>query len=334
MDESSGVPFSGSGSSETVPTTDPCVEALPNYFVFLSVLFKLIVTSIILLLAGWVFATIKITKSLHKPHNIFVANLMTTDIILVLLFASLQCAIILEYVLGIDYISCNVLDFLLFPSLEMYFTFLMISVDKMIAIKFPFNHRKIVTSRVVAGTIAISWMLSAALFVPRLHVIGADNKVQKYGTCRSSDNGFLLNLITQIIPTTMSSLLTLSIDIYLTIKGCQVNRQILRETRLSGATNLQVLKKKKAAIRKNLKPMITLLVVALGGTLIGLLYPLSSVAVKLLEPSVYYQCIISDIIRANAFYIIILLQPFAYGLYFKQIRDPMMKLMKSIVNLK
>ena len=336
MDESSRVPFSGSGSSEveTVPTTDPCLEALSNYFVLLSVLFKLIVTSIILLLAGWVFATIKMTKTLHKPHNIFVANLMTTDIILVLLFASLQCALILEYVLGIDYISCNVLDFLLFPSLEIYFTFLMISVDKMIAIKFPFKHRKIVTSRVVAGTIAVSWMLSAALFVPRLNVIDVDNKVQKYGTCRSTDSGFLLNLITQIIPITMSSLLTLSIDIYLAIKGCQVNRQILRETRLSGVTNLPGLKKKKAAIRKNLKPMITLLVVALGGTLIGLLYPLSSVAVKLIEPSISNKCIITDIISPNIFYIIVLLQPFAYGLYFKQIRDPMMKLMKSIINLK
>ena len=113
-----------------------------------------------------------------------------------------------------------------------------------------------------------------------------------------------------------------------------MNKQIQRETRLSGATNqLQGLKKKQANIRKNLKPMITLLVVALGGTVIGLLYPLLSVAMKLLEPSTFYHCIMSDIINPNIFYIIILLQPLAYGLYFKQIRDPMMKLMKSIVKL-
>ena len=202
MDGSSGLPFSGSGSSkeETLPTSDPCLEALPNYFVYLTVGFKLIATSIILLMAGWVFATIRKTRSLHRPHNIFVANLMITDIIMVLLITSLQCAIMLEYVVGVDYISCNVLDFLLFPSLEAYFTFLMISSDKMIAIVFPFKHRKIMTKHVVTGAIIVSWVLSMAFFFPKLYTIGIYTKKQKYGNCRSTEKGFLINLFTQIIP--------------------------------------------------------------------------------------------------------------------------------------
>ena len=336
MDESSGLFFSGSGFSkeETILTSDPCLKALPNYFVYLSVGFKFIAALITFLLAGWVFATIKKTRNLHKPHNIFVANLMITDIIMVLLIASLQCAIMLEYVIGLDFISCNVLAFLLFPSLEAYFTFLMISGDKMITIVFPFKHRKIMTKCVITGVIILSWMLSVAFFFPRLNSTDIYTKSQKYGNCRSTNSGFLLNLFTQIIPTMVSSMLTLGIDIYLSVKGCQVNKQIQREARLSGATSqLQGLKKKQAAIKKNLKPMMTLLVVALGGTVIGLLYPLLSVAAKLLEPSAFNQCVISEIINPNIFYIIILLHPCAYGLYFKQIRDPMMKLMKSIVKL-
>ena len=101
---------------------------------------------------------------------------------------------ILEYVIGVDYISCNALAFLSFPSLEAYFTFLMISSDKMIAIVFPFKHRKIMTKRVVAGAIILSWLLSMAFFFPKLYSTDIYTKAQKYGTCRSTKSGFLYKL--------------------------------------------------------------------------------------------------------------------------------------------
>jgi len=67
--------------------------------------------------------TIKTTRRLHKPHNIFVADLMIT-ILIISLLATLQSSImVIGHITGVGA-----------PDVELYCTFLMISVDKMIAI--------------------------------------------------------------------------------------------------------------------------------------------------------------------------------------------------------
>ena len=67
--------------SEINQEMDDQGSVLPGYFPYLSLMFKITVTTVILLLSGWVVYTIKMTKSLHKPHNIFVANLLVSDMI-------------------------------------------------------------------------------------------------------------------------------------------------------------------------------------------------------------------------------------------------------------
>ena len=71
-------PGQGSDSQEDL--------VLPGRVVYQSLVFKMITTIIIGLMPGWVIATIKMTRSLHKPHNIFVANLMVAIIMTILLY--------------------------------------------------------------------------------------------------------------------------------------------------------------------------------------------------------------------------------------------------------
>ena len=74
-----------SGSNQETTTTDDHTVHLPAYLSYLSLGFKAISTMIIVVMAGWIIVTIKTTRSLHKIHNIFVAHLMATDIIYVLM---------------------------------------------------------------------------------------------------------------------------------------------------------------------------------------------------------------------------------------------------------
>ena len=121
-------------------------------------------TMMILPMAGWVFFTIKTTRNLHKPHNIFVANLMVVDIVL----AIVQTSVTVEWVTGLDLLSCNVVHFLLFPIVVIHFTYLMISVDKVISIAFPYKHRNIMTPRGVASMTTTAWVLGLLLSVKGL----------------------------------------------------------------------------------------------------------------------------------------------------------------------
>ena len=105
----------------------------------------------------------KVTQLLSiKSHNIFVANLMITDIILALVSCVVSSIMTVGHVIGRfgtgDFITCNVYKFLFHPVLVIHFTFLMISVDKTITIILPFKYRKIMTVHAVACIIAASWL--------------------------------------------------------------------------------------------------------------------------------------------------------------------------------
>ena len=65
----------GSWSNQETTTTDDYNVYLPAYLVYLSLGFRVISAVITVLMSGWVIVIIKITKCLHKVHNIFVDHM-------------------------------------------------------------------------------------------------------------------------------------------------------------------------------------------------------------------------------------------------------------------
>ena len=86
------------------------------------------------------------------------------------------------------------------------------------------------------------------------------------------------------------------------------------------------MKKKEAKIKKNLKPMVTLLVVVMGNSFFGLLFGILYIPAVLLDSPTVYESVVQYLITPNIGYVTFLIHPFAYGLYFKQIRESMMRL--------
>ena len=109
MEEEQGR-MSGDGSEsnqETNTTADHGVH-LPAYLAYLSLVFKIILTVIIVLMAGWVIVTIRITKHLHKVHKIFVAYVMAMDIMLVVIFTLLSGIMLIGYSTGVVHIGLSI----------------------------------------------------------------------------------------------------------------------------------------------------------------------------------------------------------------------------------
>ena len=235
-----------------------------------------------------------------------------------------------------DFISCNLFRFLLFPNIITDFTFVMISVDKVIAITFPLRYRKIMKPRVVSSIIITKWVLAIVLFIHNLFNSKGFIKIAKFGTCHSKNSGTLLGtLITYIIPVFLACSLTAVLNIYLTIKAYNIHKQIQEENKLSGGhsrdnNQLKVLQKKQSTIKKHRKPLITLLVVVLGSSFIGMLFPLLFIPTAYVESPEFYEAVVLYVIIPNVGYLSLLFHPLVYGLYFKQIREPMMRLLKII----
>ncbi|XP_065886708.1 rhodopsin, GQ-coupled-like [Dysidea avara] len=328
MEGSSEVSGSGLGITPGTTTPDQQGPHLPGYFPYLSLVFRWIATLIILMMAGWVVFTIKTTRKLHKPHNIFVANLMITDIISAVLTTVLTSIMMVGYVTGVgDFINCRVFVFLLFPIFVIDCTYLMISVNQVIAIAFPYKHKKIMKPRTIFGSIPAAWLLSI-LLSSRAYFSAGYIKMAQYGTCISEGSTFIFTLLGYVLPVFTVSLIVIILNIYLSYKAYQVQREIQEESRLSGTTSNEV-KEKQATIKAHLKPMKTLLVVVLGSAALGLIFPLLYIPARILKSPVLFES--THIVITNVAYLLLLLHPFVYGLYYKQVREPMMRVLKRVV---
>jgi len=176
--------------------------------------------------------------------------------------------------------------------------------------------------RVVFGIISAMWVLAIVLYVHHLLNSNGFSKVAKIGTCLSTNSNLSLTVISVALPTFSASLLTVILNIYLTIKAYQVHRQIEKESKLLGNHSrdndqLKTLRMKQAKIKKHLKPMITLLVVVLGTSSFGLLFPLLYVPTVFLESPTVYEKVLRHVLAPNISYVAFLLHPLVYGLYFK-----------------
>ena len=333
LDEMSGDYF---GSNRGTNTTDDPGVHLPVQLAYLIFGFRVISTVIIVLMAGWIFVTIMTTRSLHKIHNYFVANLMAVDMIYAPIRLLVAGMMMIDYLTGMeDSIGCNVYHFLHFPIIVIVSTYMMISIDKVIAVTLPLRHREIMKPRVVFGIITTIWVLAVVVFTNYLFNPDGFNKLAQFNACFSNNASTSLTIsVTHILSGFLACLFTAILNIYLTIKAYQVYKKIQEESELSGGHSneqLKALKKKQATIKKHRKPMITLLVVVLGSSSIGLIFPIILVTAVILESPKLYEDLVHYVITPNIDLISLLLHPFVYGLYFTQIREPMMRLLKRII---
>jgi len=179
-DQSTGImSISGSGLDQGTDTTDYQDPSLPGYFAYLSLVFKLVATTVTTLLASLVISTIKTTRSLHKPHFIFIANLMVADMMLVLIACLISITMTASFAVGEgDLIDCNLFRVPFVLELMLSFSYVIISGDMVIAIAFPFKYKQIFTKpHVIAGIITAAWILALIPFAPMMLVNNVDGYI-------------------------------------------------------------------------------------------------------------------------------------------------------------
>ena len=126
---------SGTNHVTTITASYDHSVHLPAFSAYLSLGFKVISTTIVVLMAGWIIITIKTIRSLHKTHNIYVVYLMAMDLMYAINITLVTGAMMIGYFTGVgDFIDCNVLIFMYNPTGIMFLTFLLLLIDKVIAI--------------------------------------------------------------------------------------------------------------------------------------------------------------------------------------------------------
>ena len=80
-----------------------------------------------------------------------------------------------------------------------------------------------------------------------------------------------------------------------------------------------------------MKPVVTMLVIASVNSAIFVPFLSLRILGNFLIELTLYQSIMNYIIGPNVGYAIVLPHPFVYGLYFKEIRDPLIKMLKRFL---
>ena len=139
------------------------------------------------------------------------------------------------------------------------YTFVMLSVEKFIAIKFALRYKAIVTHRRVYKIIAAGWitipLLKLTGLIYELIVSTEYDKFSRFGFCFIKQGSYLV-LFSTHFPIFLAFSITIILDAYLSIKAYQVYKRIQKEN----GEEKQMSKSKLNKILKQLKPMITLLV--------------------------------------------------------------------------
>ena len=316
-----------SGSTDTFKDDG---VGIPEYVDYVILLYRLASIVFVVGMGSLIISTILQYRSLHNVHNILIINLMVADIINVVLYAFQNVGMTVLYIIGVqDPFSCDIWKFFLFPVMVMMYTFIMLSVEKFIAIKYALRYKAIVTHRRVYRAIAIGWITAVLLRLMNLIydlIVGVEyDKLSRFGWCLQKEASFIGLLFSGVtIVIFMAFFITVPIDAYLSIKAYQVYKRIQKEDR----ENKEASKDKLSKILKQLKPMITLLFTILGSTAIAviaaIIYNYASITPE--RPSLLTYVILPNLPCLDA-----TLHVVVYGLYFRKIRQPLCRRLKRMV---
>jgi len=257
---------------------------------------------------------------------------MVADIILVLWNTIPASVAIIGYAAGANVMYCGLFNFAYHPVSVYHITFVMISIDKVVAISCPFNYKQIITSRVIKALVIISWLLAITTSLHTLFIANG-SQFPGYGMCIFTGINFLPIILPYALAIFTEFLVTTTLNIYLTMKTYKFNKQILKQTStLTVATNqVEALQQKLQRIRKHMKPIRTLLVIFIANSFLSLIF-ISLYIQQRSQDDAVFRKIVDDMILPNLVFFNPFLHPLIYGLYFKQIRQPMIQKIKQCYN--
>ena len=124
---------------------------------------------------------------------------MVADIVVTVVYAFHNIGMTVSYIIGIqDPFRCEVVHFSAFPIIVIMYTFIMLSVEKFVAIKYALRYKAIVTHRRVYRAIAAGWITALLYkFTGLIYDLTAGTKYDKlsrFGLCLYKQASFLIIL--------------------------------------------------------------------------------------------------------------------------------------------
>ena len=195
--------FSGSGSADN-EVHDQAASEVPEYLSYIMLFVLAMSIPVVIVPALWAIAIIVKNKKLQTNNNIFLINLLLTDVGFVLMVWCTNGLLTVLYLLGIKVdADCNLVSIpVMIMVIANKLMFVPMCVDRFIHIAFPFSYKWIVTTKAVMTTIITLWML-AILVTTFLYINESFEYIPSLGVCKPNQTnipGLLILLLCFFIP--------------------------------------------------------------------------------------------------------------------------------------
>ena len=335
----------GAANTTSNDASDDIIE-LPIAVSYLILLFRILSTVFVTVIGIAVSVVVIKEKDQFKGRQVLlIVNLMVSGIVSAV-NATIQSSImIISYIAGVDDpIRCDILFVTLSTFHVNAFAFLVMGIDKFVAIAFPLRYISIVTDRLVYMMIFASWGISVITSVIRLFLDEKYKKSSRYGVCVPTQESFVSLMINFIMPLFISLLVAFIVDIYSSVLACKRKYQLrqhhverVQDTSLpqhASTNRLRVLMENLGRVTgNNIKPIVAVLIALASNGLLGFLCPLLFVTVQTLETGETYKFYVEHIVIPNVAYIFLIVYSLIFSLYFKNIRTPLWSMMKPLFKM-
>ena len=213
---------------------------VPLVATYLKILLLLVTIPAIIIPAVVIIHIIRKTEELHTKYCLFLVNLFISDILI-----SIQCCfeifIMILYLLNIRiYVSDVVYVITTIPQVATRYSFVLLAIDRVVGVAFPYRYRNIMKLRVVYALIASVWIIAAVLlFFAR--ILGPPYLVLPFGNF-IPPSGATGVFILYVFPQVVSAILIVGTNVYLYRTIIQSKKKLESNLKLSGRDEHKITK--------------------------------------------------------------------------------------------
>ena len=236
---------------------------VPLVATYLKILLLLVAIPAIIIPAAVIIHIIRKTEELHTKYCLFLVNLLISDILSTIRFC-FEIFIMILYLLNIRiYVSDIAYTVISIPRVATQYCFVLLAIDRVVGVAFPYRYRNIMKLRVVYALIASVWIIAAVLLLlARMFV--APYLAWPFGIFITQSGGPSA-FTSYVLPQVVSAILIIGTNAYLYRTIIQSKKKLENNLKLSGRDEHKVTKLQRLIHNLQMQLESSLPVFVLGG---------------------------------------------------------------------
>ena len=237
---------------------------VPLVATYLKILLLLITIPASIIPAVVIIHIIRKTEELHTKYCLFLVNLLISDILTTIRYC-FEIFIMILYLLNIRMYVSDIAYFITsIPQVVTQYCFVLLAIDRVVGVAFPYRYRNIMKLRVVYALIASVWIIAAVLLF-FAKILESPYLVWPFGIFITMQYDGPGALIVYLLPQVVSAILIVGTNVYLYRTIIQSKKKLENNLKLSGRDEHKVTKLQQLIHNLQMQLESSLPVFVLGG---------------------------------------------------------------------